>query len=59
MVGAESRANKEAIEQSSTWASRELDGSLSEYLTIGCNSDSLSILAYAQAGKRRILSSNS
>ena len=49
MVGAESRADKEAIEQSSTRAGWELNGSFSEYLTIGFNSDSLSILAYAQA----------
>ena len=50
LVGAESRADKEAIEQSSTRAGWELNGSFSEYLTIGCNSDSLSILAYASAG---------
>ena len=49
LVGAESRADKEAIEQSSTRAGWELNGSFSEYLTIGCNSYSLSILAYAQA----------
>ena len=51
LVGAESRADKEAIEQSSTRAGWELNGSFSEYLTIGCNSDSLSILPYAQAGE--------
>ena len=51
MVGAESRADKEAIEQSSTRVGWELNGSFSEYLTIGCNSDSLSILPYAQAGE--------
>ena len=46
MVGIQSRVNKQAIEQSFTRAGWELDGSFSEYLTIGCNSDSLSILAY-------------
>ena len=51
LVGAESRADKEAIERSSTRAGWELNGSFSEYLTIGCNSDSLSILPYAQAGE--------
>ena len=34
-----------------TRAGRELNGSFSEYLTIGCNSYSLSILAYARAGE--------
>ena len=50
-MGAESREDKEAIEQSSTRAGWELNGSFSEHLTIGCNSDSLSILPYAQAGE--------
>jgi hypothetical protein len=48
MVGAQSSVNREAIEQSFTRAGWELDGSFSEYLAIGCNGDSLSILAYAQ-----------
>ncbi len=39
--------NREAIEQRFTRAGWELDDSFSEYLTIGCNGDSLSILAYA------------
>ena len=39
--------NRETIEQSFTRAGWELDGSFSEYLIIGSNSDSLSILAYA------------
>jgi hypothetical protein len=41
--------DRELIEQSFTRAGWELDGSFSEYLTIGCNGDGLSILAYAQA----------
>jgi len=41
--------NREAIEQRFTRAGWELDDSFSEYLIIGSNSDSLSILAYAQA----------
>ena len=41
--------NREAIEQRFTGAGWELDDSFSEYLIIGSNSDSLSILAYAQA----------
>ncbi len=41
--------NREAIEQRFSRAGWELDGSFSEYLTIGCNGDSLSILAYPQA----------
>jgi hypothetical protein len=49
MVGAQSRVNKQAIEQSFTRAGWELDGSFSEYLAIGCNGESLSILAYPQA----------
>ena len=48
MVGTQSRVNKQAIEQSFTRAGWELDGSFSEYLAIGCNGESLSILAYAQ-----------
>jgi hypothetical protein len=48
MVGAQSRVNKQAIEQRFTRAGWELDGSFSEYLAIGCNGHSLSILAYAQ-----------
>jgi hypothetical protein len=39
--------NREAIEQRFTRAGWELDDSFSEYLIIGSNSDSLSILAYA------------
>ena len=39
--------NTEAIEQRFTRAGWELDDSFSEYLIIGSNSDSLSILAYA------------
>ena len=46
-VGGESSVNKEAIEQRFTRAGWELDDSFSEYLIIGSNSDSLSILAYA------------
>ena len=48
-VGVESSVNREAIEQHFTSAGWKLDGSFSEYLIIGSNSDSLSILAYAQA----------
>jgi hypothetical protein len=48
-VGVESSVNREAIEQRFTSAGWKLDGSFSEYLIIGSNSDSLSILAYAQA----------
>ncbi len=47
VVGGESRMNREAIEQRFTRAGWELDDSFSEYLIIGSNSDSLSILAYA------------
>ena len=47
-MGTQSRVNKQAIEQSFTSAGWELDGSFSEYLAIGCNGHSLSILAYAQ-----------
>jgi len=39
--------NREAIEHRFTRAGWELDDSFSEYLIIGSNSDSLSILAYA------------
>jgi hypothetical protein len=39
--------NREAIEQRFTTAGWELDDSFSQYLIIGSNSDSLSILAYA------------
>ena len=39
--------NREGIEQRFTRAGWELDDSFSEYLIIGSNSDSLSILAYA------------
>jgi hypothetical protein len=39
--------NREAIEQRFTRAGWELDDSFSQYLIIGSNSDSLSILAYA------------
>ena len=39
--------NREGIEQRFTGAGWELDDSFSEYLIIGSNSDSLSILAYA------------
>ncbi len=46
-MGAQSRVNKQAIEQRFTRAGWELDDSFSEYLIIGSNSDSLSILAYA------------
>ncbi len=48
LVGAESGVNREAIEQSFTRADWDIDRSFLEYLTIGCNGDSLSILAYAQ-----------
>ena len=41
--------NREAIEQRFTRAGWELDDSFSEYLIIGSNTDSLSILANAQA----------
>ena len=41
--------NREAIEQRFTRAGWEIDSSFSEYLIIGSNSNSLSILAYAQA----------
>lgn len=41
--------NREATEQSFTSAGWDIDRSFSEYLTIGCNGDSLSILAYAEA----------
>ena len=41
--------NREAIEHRFTRAGWELDDSFSEYLIIGSNSDSLSILSYAQA----------
>src|SRR5215218_8632556 len=44
---AESSVNREAIEQRFTRAGWELDDSFSQYLIIGSNSDSLSILAYA------------
>ncbi len=43
--------NREAIEQRFTRAGWELDDSFSEYLIIGSNSDSLSILAYAQEAR--------
>ena len=44
--------NREAIEQRFTRAGWELDDSFSDYLIIGSNTDSLSILAYApQAGE--------
>jgi hypothetical protein len=46
---AESSVNKEAIEQRFTRAGWDLDDSFSEYLIIGCNDDSLSILAYEHA----------
>jgi hypothetical protein len=39
--------NREAIEQRFTRAGWKLDDSFSQYLIIGSNSDSLSILAYA------------
>ena len=39
--------NREAIEHRFTRAGWELDDSFSEYLIIGYNSDSLSILSYA------------
>ena len=39
--------NREAIEHRFTRAGWDLDDSFSEYLIIGSNSDSLSILAYA------------
>jgi hypothetical protein len=39
--------NREAIEHRFTRAGWELDDSFSEYLIIGSNSDSLSILSYA------------
>jgi len=39
--------NREAIEHRFTRAGWEIDSSFSEYLVIGSNSDSLSILAYA------------
>jgi hypothetical protein len=47
VVGGESSVNREAIEHRFTRAGWELDDSFSEYLIIGSNSDSLSILAYA------------
>jgi hypothetical protein len=49
LVVAESSVNSTAIEQRFTRAGWELDDSFSEYLTIGCSGDGLSILAYAQA----------
>jgi hypothetical protein len=51
LVGIQSRVNKQAIEQSFTRAGWQLDGSFSEYLAIGHNGDSLSILAYAQEAR--------
>ena len=51
LVGVESSVNIEAIEQSFTRAGWDIDRSFSEYLTIGCNGDSLSILAYAQEAR--------
>jgi hypothetical protein len=48
LVGAESGVNREAIEQSFTRAGWDIDRSFLEYLTIGCNGDGLSIVAYAQ-----------
>jgi hypothetical protein len=52
VVGAEARSvDTEAIEQSFARAGWEIDGSFSEYLIIGYNADSLSILAHPQAGE--------
>ena len=48
---AESSVNREAIEQRFTRAGWELDDSFSEYLIIGTNSGSLSVLAYAQEAR--------
>ena len=46
-----SSVDTKAIKQRFVWAGWELDGSFSEYLIVGCNGDSLSILAYPQAGQ--------
>ena len=55
-----SSVDTKAIKQRFVWAGWELDGSFSEYLIVGHDGDSLSILAYPQAGiRKRILSSNS
>ena len=50
-VGVESSVNIEAIEQSFTRAGWDIDRSFSEYLTIGCNGDGISILAYPQEAR--------
>jgi hypothetical protein len=49
MLGAEGRSvDTEAIEQRFASAGWEIDGSFSEYLIIGYNGDSLSILAHRE-----------
>jgi hypothetical protein len=47
-----SSVDSKAIEQGFVRAGWELDGSFSEYLIVGHDSDSLSILAYPEAGER-------
>jgi hypothetical protein len=51
LVGVKSSVNIEAIEQSFTRAGWDIDRSFSEYLTIGCNGDGISILAYTQEAR--------
>ncbi len=51
LVGVESSVNRQAIEQSFTRAGWDIDRSFLEYLTIGCNGDGLSILAYSQEAR--------
>ena len=46
-----SSVDSKAIERHFTRAGWELDGSFSEYLIVGHDGDSLSILAYPQAGE--------
>ena len=46
-----SSVDTKAIKQRFVWAGWELDGSFSEYLIVGHDGDSLSILAYPQAGQ--------
>jgi hypothetical protein len=48
VVGADRTVARETIEQSFARAGWELDGGFSEYLIIGYNRDSLSILAYTE-----------
>ncbi len=46
-----SSVDRKAIEQRFARAGWELDGSFSEYLIVGHDGDSLSILAYPEVGK--------